>query len=306
MEILILFLVFIYVAYFSMIVLSLLSNKKMVIGQRMANIESMGDLTDDDDTMKRPFIERVIQPIYLKLTEVILRLTPKQLRTNYEFLIIKAGRTKKTTPTSIITLQLLVAIFLGTMLYLLTGLNGKNANFGLIFIFSAMGFMLPYSSLNTAAQKRKKDIQKSLPDFIDLLYVSVEAGLGFDSALKKTASKMKCDISDEMSKAMDDIVKGRDRQEAFRGVVNRTGVDDVNTFITAVLQSEQLGTNIVGMLRVQSTVMRQKRRQRAEEAAMKIPVKMLFPIVFLMFPSLLVIIMGPALLNIMDTLGGKF
>jgi len=173
-------------------------------------------------------------------------------------------------------------------------------------LFGALGFFLPYVRLNSAGQIRQKKVRSALPDLLDLLYISVEAGLGFDTAMKKSADKMPGPLSDEIRKALDDIAKGRDRQDALKGIIRRTGVDDINTFITAVIQSEILGTNIASMLRTQSTVMRQKRRQRAEEAAMKIPIKMLFPLIFFMFPALFVVILGPAVISVIENMSGLF
>jgi tight adherence protein C len=103
---------------------------------------------------------------------------------------------------------------------------------------------------------------------------------------------------------LDDIAKGRDRTEALRAIVKRTGVDDLNSFITAVIQAEQLGSNIANMLRIQSRTMRQKRKQRAEEKSMKLPVKMIFPLLFFMFPAIFIVVLGPAALSAMDSLRG--
>jgi tight adherence protein C len=181
--------------------------------------------------------------------------------------------------------------------------TGKEINRGLLILLSISGFFIPYALLHSAAEKRQKLVQRAMPDLLDLLYISVEAGLGFDMALKKSAEKMPGPLSEEINKAIEDITKGRDRQDALRGIVKRTGVEDLNNFVTAVIQSELLGTNIAIMLKTQSTVMRQKRKQRAEETAMKIPIKMLFPLVFFLFPALFVVIMGPAVISVIENLG---
>jgi tight adherence protein C len=123
-------------------------------------------------------------------------------------------------------------------------------------------------------------------------------------AMKKAAEKMHGPLSDEIIKSMDDISKGKEREESLRGMVARTKVDDLAQFVSAVIQAEQLGSNIANVLRVQSNSMRQVRRQRAQEKAAKIPVKMLFPMIFFILPSLFVVILGPAFINIMNTLGG--
>ena len=132
----------------------------------------------------------------------------------------------------------------------------------------------------------------------------MEAGLGFDMALKRTVDSFEGPLSDEFKRVLYEINKGRNRQDAMRAMVKRTGVDDLGTFISAIIQSEELGSNIANVLRVQSTSMRQKRRQRAEEAAMKVPIKMLFPLVFFMFPALFIVILGPAIMMIIEMFSG--
>lgn len=270
----------------------------------MNSIKTMYSLNDDEDEMKKPFVERVINPMYQKLITILGSITPASIKKKYEKMIVQAGVSKSTTVNSIIAIQLMLAMLVSGILYLLFIFLGGKPNSVLIALTGILGFFLPYVLLNGNATKRQEKIQKSLPDLLDLLYISVEAGLGFDMAMKRSTEKMPGPLSDELTKALDDISKGRDRQDALRGVVTRTGVEDLNTFITAVIQSEQLGSNIASMLRIQSTVMRQKRRQRAEEAAMKIPIKMLFPLVFFMFPALFVVILGPAVISIIENLGG--
>lgn len=303
MELAIYFLFFITASLLFFIAGQLIFSRKQLVGERMESIKSMYSISDEEDEMRKPFVERVVNPAYQKIVTILGNITPNEIKKKYEKIIMQAGVGKTLSPSSLISIQVMLSLVLGGVLYLLYSLIGSKSNILLIFIFMIIGFYLPYTVLNTNSIKRQRLIQKTLPDLLDLLYISVEAGLGFDMALKKAAEKMPGPLSDEINKAMDDIAKGRDRQEALRGLVRRTGVDDLNTFITAVIQSEQLGTNISSMLRVQSTVMRQKRRQRAEEIAMKIPLKMLFPLVFLLFPALFVVILGPAVLNIIETLG---
>jgi tight adherence protein C len=139
---------------------------------------------------------------------------------------------------------------------------------------------------------------------LDLLTISVEAGLAFDSALQRVAEKWDNELSREFRRVLTDVRLGRSRREALRDMAQRTGVEDVQTFTAAIIQAEQLGVSIGKILRVQADQMRIRRRQRAEEAAQKAPIKMLFPMVFLIFPSLFVVILGPAVPKLMDSLGG--
>lgn len=306
MELMVYVLLFITASLFFGIVFQMVFGKRLLITERMEEINSMYSLQGDEDEMRKPFVERVVNPAYQRFVEALGNITPGSIKKKYEQMIMQAGVGKKFTTSSILSIQVMLAIVMGSLLYLVFRLLIGEGNILLSVLFGALGFFLPYVRLNSTAQIRQKKVQSALPDLLDLLYISVEAGLGFDTALKKSAEKMPGPLSDEIKKALEDIAKGRDRQEALKGIIRRTGVDDINTFITAVIQSEILGTNIATMLRTQSTVMRQKRRQRAEEAAMKIPIKMLFPLIFFMFPALFVVILGPAVISVIENMSGLF
>ena len=302
MELMVYLFIFITTALFFGILFQVAFSKRILLSERMEAINTMYSLHDEEDEMRKPFNERVINPVYQRFIEALGNITPSSIKIKYEKMIMQAGVGKKFTPNSILSMQLMLSIVMGAFLYLILNLFTGKGNIMFSMLFGALGFFIPYMYLNSTAQTRQKKIQSALPDLLDLLYISVEAGLGFDTAMKKSSEKMPGPLSDEIKKALDDISKGRDRQEALKGVITRTGVDDVNTFITAVIQSETLGTNIASMLRTQSIVMRQKRRQRAEEAAMKIPIKMLFPLIFFMFPALFVVILGPAAISILENM----
>lgn len=170
-------------------------------------------------------------------------------------------------------------------------------------IAGMIGYILPGIWLDRKIKERKKNILKALPDALDLLCISVEAGLAFDLALQRVAQKWDNELSREFQRVLQDIRLGRTRREALRDLVTRTGVEDVQTFVSAVIQADQLGVSMSKILRIQSDQLRVRRRQRAEEAAQKAPVKMLIPMVFLIFPALFVVILGPAVPRIMQALG---
>lgn len=306
MEILIYLLIFTTASLFFGIVFQMIFGKNYLVSERLDAINSMYALQDDEDEMRKPFAERVIDPAYQRFVEALGSVTPGSIKKKYELMIMQAGLGRRFSPGSILAIQVMLSIVMGSLLYLVFTFISGEGNIMMSVLFGALGFFLPYVRMNSSAQIRQKRIRSALPDLLDLLYISVEAGLGFDAALKKSAEKMPGPLSEEIKKALEDISKGRERQEALKGIIRRTGVDDINTFITAVIQSEQLGTNIATMLRTQSTVMRQKRRQRAEEAAMKIPIKMLFPLIFFMFPALFVVILGPALISVLENMGSLF
>lgn len=272
------------------------------ISQRLIQIKNIEP--EDDDEMKKPFSERVMLPMYQAIFNLTEKLTPKKIAENYQQTIAQAGLADSYTPVRLIVIQLLLGFFSTFALFLIVQLLNININLLFIILLGLLLFLYPFTRMKSKAQTRRNKIRKALPDMLDMLYISVEAGLSFDSAMKKTAAKMKGPLSEEITRAMDDITKGRDREEALRNIGNRSQVEEVSSFITSVIQSEQLGANIANMLRIQSTVMREKRRQRAEEEAAKMPLKMLFPLVFFMFPALFVIILGPAVINIIKVFSG--
>jgi tight adherence protein C len=167
------------------------------------------------------------------------------------------------------------------------------------------GFFFPDLWIYDERKRRQKRIQKALPDTIDIIAISVEAGLGFDAACQRVATKAKDDLSLEFERFLLELRLGKGRREALRNIIWRTGVADLSQFITAIIQADQLGVSIANVLRIQSEQMRMRRRQRAEELAQKAPLKMLFPMAFFIFPSIFVVILGPVIPNIMNGLGGK-
>jgi tight adherence protein C len=294
-------LVFISTTLLVIVLYNLLFKRKKQVKARLDNIHSMNPLFEDEEALRQPLVERLIKPVYQDFLKFIGNAAPKQIKQKYENIINNAGSANKVTFTSIMAIQIMCSLLCGGILFLISSKGGKT-NILLVLFATVLGFMLPFSFFRTGADQRKKKIKRSLPDLLDLLYVSVEAGLSFDMALKKTADKMPGALSEEINKTLEEISRGRNRQDALRGLVSRTGVEDLSYFVTSIIQTEQLGSNIANMLRIQSNTMRQKRRQRAEEAAMKVPVKMLFPLVFFIFPSLFIVVLGPAIIGIVDTL----
>jgi tight adherence protein C len=167
-----------------------------------------------------------------------------------------------------------------------------------------LGYYLPVFWLNSKIRTRQHDIQKALPDALDLLTISVEAGLGFDAAMVKVTEKEDNELSRAFGRVSAEIRLGKIRREALRDMANRCDVPDMTNFIAAVIQADQLGVSLSKILRIQSEQMRVKRRQRAEELANQAPVKMVIPLVFLVFPSILIVLLGPAVLQFIT--GGGF
>lgn len=276
---------------------------KQVLRERLDDIKVMADTRDVfDEEMRESFAERVINPAYERLIQALGNVAPSAIKNQYELLLNSSGTRDKMRFNNVIAIQLMLGIILTFTVYYLMRVTAQPSNNLYVFLAGAIGFLLPYLSLRSKSQKRIEAIKFSLPSFLDILYVSVEAGLSFDMAIYRTTDKMKGPLSEELLYTMNEMNKGRDRSEALRDMVKRTQVSDLGTFVTSIIQAEEMGSNIGNVLRIQADTMRLNKRQRAEEKAAKIPTTMLFPIVFFMFPALFVVILGPAVINIMGTL----
>lgn len=174
--------------------------------------------------------------------------------------------------------------------------------FELSVLGALVGYLFPRSWLKTREKQRQQEIEKKLPDVLDLLTVSVEAGLGFDAALLKVVEKQKGALAEELFKVLQEIKMGRPRRDALRDLSKRNSVEDLSNVVASLVQADQLGISIGGVLRNQSQQIRQKHRQRAEEKAQKAPVKIMIPLVFFVFPSVFIVILGPAVIQIIQNL----
>jgi tight adherence protein C len=193
----------------------------------------------------------------------------------------------------------------GAILGFLLGLALGGPALGFVFVLGggALGFIGPEFWLGRRIKARSMAMILQLPDALDLLTISVEAGLGFDAALAKVVEKMEGPLVNEFRQALAEIRMGRSRRDALRDVVARADAQPVSNFIGAIVQAEQLGVPIAKVLQIQSQQLRVERRQRAEEAAAKAPVKMLFPMVGCIFPTIFIVILGPAIVTVMGGVG---
>ncbi|MBP2636733.1 MAG: Type secretion system domain protein [Firmicutes bacterium] len=256
-----------------------------------------------EDELAKPFRQRILAPLKGDMATVLSKITPKAVRATLEQKLIMAGGFGKLTSNEFI----LVMSFLALALPVITGTIGVLSGIAGSKVIGAMalGFLvsqlLPFMLLNKKIAARKRSIQKDLPDVLDLLTVSVEAGLGFDGALAKLSEKMKGALVDEFSRVLQEMRMGVARRQAVVSMGVRCDVPDLSLFTASLVQADQLGVSIGNVLRVQSAAMRQKRRQRAEEQAMKAPIKMLLPLVLFIFPSLFVVLLGPAVIQMFNS-----
>ena len=249
-----------------------------------------------------PFSQRVMRPMLITLSKGFSRLSPSKSREASEHKLELAGKPYNWGPTEFFGLRVFMALIMAVLLFLFTWLL---IGFGVAMLLAALGaligFILPILWLRSKTRQRQKNIVKSLPDALDLLTITVEAGMGFDGAMQKVAEKWENEVSKGFSKVTQEMRLGVVRREALKNMDHSMGVPDVTTFVAAIIQAETLGVSIAKILRIQSEQMRVKRRQRAEAEANKAPIKMLFPMVFLIFPALFIILLGPAALIIMET-----
>lgn len=279
------------------------SRQPDTIGERLSQFTERS-LSLEEMELQVPFSQRVLMPMGRSLLTTLGKYGPKQsaerLRTNLQ----QAGNPGGITPAMFVGMRVVLALVLGLVITLVTFRSMPLAQ---ALMYSAVGFvlgyMLPVIWLGRQIAGRKKSITRALPDALDLLTISVEAGLAFDLALQRVTQKWDDELSREFKKVLSDMRLGRTRREALKDLGVRTGVEDVQTFTAAVIQADQLGVSMSKILKLQSDQMRIKRRQRAEELAQQAPVKMLFPMVFLIFPALFVVILGPAVPRIMTSLG---
>ncbi|MCK4720116.1 type II secretion system F family protein, partial [bacterium] len=206
---------------------------------------------------------------------------------------------------SFVTLQILLAVGLPAVMAIMGVIEkiGGLKGVGFLVFAGLIGYFLPDIWLKSKVGARKAEIQRKLPDALDLLTVSVEAGLGFDMALNKVVEKLKGPLAEEFGRVLHEVRMGKPRRDAMKAMSVRVDSPDVSQFIAALVQADKLGVSLANVLRVQSDQMRLKRKQRAEETAMKAPLKMSFVLVFFVLPALMIVLLGPAVISVIEQLG---
>lgn len=268
---------------------------------RLAELGAMGrTATLEEIELSLPFSERVIRPILQRVAAFIGRMTPSQTLTRTRRYLELAGLAQKIGPAEFVAARYILAAVLGGGTILVMGRLAIPMSQKLLLIGAAfaLGYSLPGSWLGSKIRQRQKAIIKSLPDALDLLTICVEAGLSFDAAMAKVAEKWDNELSRAFARVLQEIQLGKLRREALRDMANTMDIADVSNFVAALIQADQLGVSIAKVLRIQSDQMRVRRRQRAEELARQAPVKMIIPIVFLIFPALFIILLGPGVLTV--------
>jgi tight adherence protein C len=255
--------------------------------------------------MSQPFSERILLPVLRAIAQFVSRFTPRQSMESVQHQLDLAGNPYGWGPTEYLGIRGVVFVMFAAIAGLIFFVSPLAGTRKLLVsgVSLVAGFAMPMLWLRTKISRRQRSIVKSLPDALDLLTICVEAGLGFDAAMAKVAEKWEDELSAAFMRVIQEIQLGKLRREALRDMANRMEVPDVSTFIAAIIQADQLGVSIARVLRIQSDQMRVRRRQRAEEQARAATLKILPPVVFFIFPALLVVLLGPAIITFKNMQG---
>ncbi len=252
-----------------------------------------------------PFADRVVKPMFDRLGRVMSRRMEGGRQQAIQEKLNLAGRPGGLTAGGFVALQLMalvVGIAIGLGLALLLALTPPMTYLAPL-LGGILGYLLPTSTISRRIRRRKKEILLALPSALDLLTISVEAGLGFDAALTRVTDKYRNALTAEFNQVLNEIRLGRPRLEALDDMGRRNKVEELNNFLQAIIQSEQLGVGIANVLRIQSEEIRRRRRQRAEEQGQKAPIKMLIPMIGCIFPTLFIVLLGPAVITVTKQFG---
>lgn len=275
---------------------------------RLTQLGTMQAKNLEELELQQPFVERTLRPLFARLSGFVSRLSSTSFSEQTEKRLALAGNPGELRVADWLGIKVVVAIVAAIVFFLL-GEFALGAGLLMAILLglagAGIGYIAPEFWLSGRIRRRQKAILVMIPDTLDLLTISVRAGLGFDAALAKVVEKLPGPLSEEFRRALAEVRVGKTRREALRDIVPRTEVQPLTNFIGAIIQAEQLGVSISKVLQVQSEQLRIERRQRAEEQAAKAPIKMLFPLVGCIFPSLFIVILGPAIILIVQNLALK-
>ena len=248
--------------------------------------------------LQQPFAERVVLPILKGVSDFVVRFTPAANIQAVQEKLNMAGNPWGMEAPVYWSLQIVFAIFFGGLLLFLFVFGSLHLKWflslGIVLMGVVFGYFFPRLYLDSRIGRRQDNIRKAMPDALDLLTICVEAGLGFDSAISKVSEEWDNELSQAFGRVIQEIRLGKLRRDALKDMAERIGIAEMTSFVAAIVQSEQLGVSMSRVLRIQADQMRLRRRQRAEEKAHQAPVIMMLPLVFLIFPTILIVLLGPA------------
>lgn len=254
--------------------------------------------------LEAPFSERVLMPLVKRISTLVTRFTPQRTLEMTKRKLELAGNPNGWTAADFLGVRGLAALVCGGLPFTVMLMNSTSpmSLLGYTVGLTALGFFLPGYWLGGKIKARQKEILKSMPDALDIMTISIEAGMGFDQAMAKVTEKWDTELSHSFRRAVSEMRMGKSRREALRDMSNRIELDEMTSWVAAIIQADQLGVSMSKVMRIQSEQMRIKRRQRAEEAAAKAPIKMLIPMAFLIFPAIFIVLLGPAVPTLMNGL----
>ncbi len=261
--------------------------------------------TLEEVELSRPLQERVIKPILSKLLAFLARLSPRANLQDLHHRLELAGRPNNWSAVDLVGVRVLAAFLMASLTMVLLLLSDLTLVRRILLsgVCGLLGYYLPLLWLNSRVRKRQGALLRALPDGLDMLNVCVTAGLGFDAALSRVGERWDNALADEFGRVVSEIRLGKVRREALQDFAARTEVTEIENFVATVVQADQLGVSIAKVLRTQAEQMRILRRQRAEELARQATIKLLFPLVFLIFPAMLAVLLGPAVPQLLSTFG---
>jgi tight adherence protein C len=278
------------------------ADRRRAVEMLQAQVPEMTNVRRID--MTRPFTERAVVPFVGALGDVAKRITPLGMRERIARQLVLAGSPPGMDANKVAAMKVfgsLAGVALGVGLALLAGIPHVFAIFGGAFM-GLFGYLLPGAGLGQRAIHRQDEIRSALPDTMDLLTISVEAGLGFDAALAYVRKNVPGPLTDEFSRMLQEMQIGVSRTDALRHLADRSDVPELKGFVLAMVQADTFGISVAKVLRAQALELRTRRRQRAEEKAQKVAVKLLFPLLIGFLPALFIVILGPALIKILHSL----
>lgn len=295
----VLMLVFISLFLIYFLIFNRIIGKQQVVKNRLNTISKMS-IRNVDNELNQPLFARFIRPMLDNISKIILRITPAEMVSSFEKKVEMAGNPYNLTIKDWLNIQVISVLCL-PVVTIAIGYYAMAEARKMVFLILCeilFGLIFPNLILSKKQTERQKNIINTLPDIIDLLTVSVEAGLSFDGALTKVIEKMPGPLAKEFENVLQEMKVGKQKKDALKDMAARVGVQDLTTFVGSVVQADQFGVSIGHVLRIQSEQIRQKRRQRAQEKAMKAPIKMLIPMVIFIFPTIFAVLLGPAVLKI--------
>jgi tight adherence protein C len=282
--------------------------EKAGVNRSIAVLEALTAAPDDmKGELDASFSDRVLFPLLARTQQLGRRLTPEDASERIREKLEMAGNPRGWTVERVMAGKVVgfaVALVVSLVVALVLGV-GFLVTLAIVVIASLAGYNAPNLYLYQQTYDRADKLQRALPDAIDLLTISVESGLGFDAACAQVARNTEGPLADEFARMLQEMQIGRGRSEALRSLGDRTNLPDLRAFVSAMVQADAFGIPVGQVLRVQSSEIRVKRRQWAEEAAQKVPVKILVPLIFCILPCLFIAVLGPAGIQIMDNFSGK-